>query len=608
MKRIERLSRLLLAATLVGLAASCAMADEWTYDDAGRVVAISDPHGDFDAMVQTLQQAGVIDDQRNWLGVNTRLVITGDLLDRGPESRKIMDLVMQLEGQAAESAGQVHLLLGNHEVMNLIGDLRYVAPAEYAAFASDESAEEREAWFERLLAAQGEDADELQVRATFDKMAPPGFFAHRKAFRPDGKYGSWLLQKPMIVVIDGTAFVHGGLSPRVAEWGLAGVNGGLGGELQRYAEALVVLEDGGALMPWDNYYEHDKILQAQMEAMTLPAALAAAANTIIELADSEFNGLDGPLWFRGNVACGALSGGDNLDAALQKIGAQRVVIGHTPTLTRRVLQRLDGRVVEIDTGMLNAYYKGSGNALQIENGVLTVINEDGTSNSPPIDHPRFVGDRDETVTADQLALFLETATVEAIQDDEFDRTIVGLSNELMRGSAYFEPKPRRKEFYADVAAYRLDRLLNLDRVPVTVIREIDGDAGSLQYIPPATRNEVERAASGRGGTAWCPIGDQWNSAYVFDALIYNVRRSEYMLYDPSSWQLMLVSHGNAFSTKKSRPPHLKSVPLRLNNAWVKALQDLTDEVLNESLSDVLDPRQIKALATRRDGLLKDAAR
>ena len=109
---------------------SAADAEQYSWSAVPRIVAISDPHGAYDAMIRTLANADVIDDDRNWSGADTHLVITGDLMDRGADSRNIMDLVMQLEAQSVADGGMVHLLLGNHEVMNLVGDLRYVAPAE----------------------------------------------------------------------------------------------------------------------------------------------------------------------------------------------------------------------------------------------------------------------------------------------------------------------------------------------------------------------------------------------------------------------------------------------------------------------------------------------
>jgi hypothetical protein len=88
--------------------------------------------------------------------------------------------------------------------MNLSGDLRYVTSEEYAAFAGEELAEDREHWFEVYAARRaGDERPAEEQRVLFDQDFPKGFFAHRKAFASDGKYGSWLLSKPVIIVING---------------------------------------------------------------------------------------------------------------------------------------------------------------------------------------------------------------------------------------------------------------------------------------------------------------------------------------------------------------------------------------------------------------------
>ena len=88
-----------------------AQADEWHVEGAEKIVAIADVHGAYDAMVQTLQQADVIDSELRWSGGATHLVIVGDLLDRGPKSRDAMDLLMRLEGEAPAAGGAVHVVI-----------------------------------------------------------------------------------------------------------------------------------------------------------------------------------------------------------------------------------------------------------------------------------------------------------------------------------------------------------------------------------------------------------------------------------------------------------------------------------------------------------------
>ncbi|MCI0517919.1 MAG: metallophosphoesterase, partial [Woeseiaceae bacterium] len=396
---VARCRRALVAAILLALI-GCAQAAPWSIDGAERVVAIGDVHGAYDGMLRTLQSAGVIDDEQSWVAGNTHLVITGDVVDRGADSRKVMDLIMKLEQQAPQSGGAVHLLLGNHEVMNLVGDLRYVARGEYAAFADEEDAGERARWLEHFRAANAGATDDETLRADFENKAPPGFFAHRRAFRPDGQYGRWLLEKPLLLVIDGTAFVHGGLSPLIAELGLDGVNTRLRSELQSYLQALTVLDDAGILSPIENFNYHAELLKPLQSNTEMTAEVQAAIATVIALNESEIHGIEGPLWYRGNVACGPLTENDKLDRALAAIGARRVVIGHTPTVTRRVLQRLDGRVIEIDTGMLTSAYKGSGNALVIAGDSLVVVNESGATSDGPVPHPQSFAIGSQTRTAD----------------------------------------------------------------------------------------------------------------------------------------------------------------------------------------------------------------
>ena len=86
-----RIARVSLAFAIIALGS--AHADDWRVDGVERVVAMADVHGAFEAMVDTLQEAGVIDEQLAWSGAATHLVIVGDLLDRGPRSRDAMDLL-----------------------------------------------------------------------------------------------------------------------------------------------------------------------------------------------------------------------------------------------------------------------------------------------------------------------------------------------------------------------------------------------------------------------------------------------------------------------------------------------------------------------------------
>src|SRR5262245_8986081 len=193
-----------------------------------RVVAIADVHGAYPQFVALLQKIGLIDTKLKWIGGSTTLVQTGDVIDRGAQSRESLDLLMALESQAPKKGGAVIPLLGNHEVMNLMGQLAYVTPEIYKSFAKGDSNKKRQQAYRdylKFLAAHaghghstvpadaavppGGDAE----RATWMDEHPLGFVEHRDAFGPKGKYGKWIRTHHAVVQIGDGVFLHGGLSP-----------------------------------------------------------------------------------------------------------------------------------------------------------------------------------------------------------------------------------------------------------------------------------------------------------------------------------------------------------------------------------------------------------
>ena len=109
-----------------------------TYSGIKRIIVIGDIHGDLKILLKCLKLAKLIDNKNNWIGGNTHVVQLGDILDKG--GRGIMDKTIYMEEfmiyeflnlldvQARKQKGAVHYLLGNHELMNILGDFRYVHP------------------------------------------------------------------------------------------------------------------------------------------------------------------------------------------------------------------------------------------------------------------------------------------------------------------------------------------------------------------------------------------------------------------------------------------------------------------------------------------------
>jgi hypothetical protein len=97
------------------------------FEEPSKIVAISDIEGNFRAFRELLQQSGVIDSNYNWTFGDGHLVLVGDFFDRGNQVTEVLWLIYSLEDKAKAAGGYVHFILGNHEIMNLSGDLRYVA-------------------------------------------------------------------------------------------------------------------------------------------------------------------------------------------------------------------------------------------------------------------------------------------------------------------------------------------------------------------------------------------------------------------------------------------------------------------------------------------------
>lgn len=106
------------------------MTTESTQTRAGGLFAIGDLHGDLERAHAALALVGLTNSSHQWTGGSATLVQTGDLVDRGPQSLEVLGLFESLEAQARDAGGHLQRLLGNHEVLNMEGDVRYVHPAE----------------------------------------------------------------------------------------------------------------------------------------------------------------------------------------------------------------------------------------------------------------------------------------------------------------------------------------------------------------------------------------------------------------------------------------------------------------------------------------------
>jgi hypothetical protein len=254
---------------------------------AETLVAIGDLHGDLATTRKALRLSGAIDESDHWVGGTRVVVQTGDAIDRGDQDREVLDLLERLRGEAKKAGGEFIPLSGNHELMNVERDFRYVTPASFAEFSSEQGRSE--------------------------------------AFQPGGPYAKLLSERPILLKVGDTVFVHGGILSKHVAYGLDRMN--------------------------------DEV-RAWM--------LGERANVPESVMEEE-----GPVWTR--VYGGPQPDCEQLARVLAALDAKRMVVGHTVQASG-INAACDGRVWRIDVGMSH-FYGGPTQVLEIKGQAAKVLKE-----------------------------------------------------------------------------------------------------------------------------------------------------------------------------------------------------------------------------------------
>lgn len=239
------------------------------YEDGQPILAISDIESGYKTFRDFLIQYGVIDQGLKWTFNQGHLVLVGDFVDRGFSTTQTLWFIYKLEQEARELGGRVHFILGNHEIKNLQGNFQKAA---YKYFY--------------VAALLGRQQWEL--------------------FGEEAFLGRWLMSKNTMEVINGYAFVHGGLHPKVVDLGLS-------------------------------LDELNQTVRAGYREAYYPKRAPAALDILNSSSE-------GPAWYRGYFE-GDLSQSE-VERGLRMFDAVAIVVGHTPQ--NQVSQRYAGRVFAID--------------------------------------------------------------------------------------------------------------------------------------------------------------------------------------------------------------------------------------------------------------------
>lgn len=282
------------------------------YPAADRIIAVGDVHGDLDAMREALRNASLIDQEDSWIGGKSVLVQVGDQLDRGHREREIYDLLFRLQDSAPQAGGAVHILLGNHELMNTRLDFRYVTKGGFQDF-------DRDGGVRSVSGIRRKPQIPLEIARSI-KALPGGMRARARALCSGGPLAMELAERAKVSVIIGdNIFVHGGLQPKHLTYG--------GGDPRDAEQTLHNLN------------------------MDTRAFLLGKASYPMIL-----RGRNSPVWMRDYSRPSTKNGSPEcrvLAETLRMIRTKRMIVGHTPQ--NGINSACGGKVWRIDTGMSSAY-------------------------------------------------------------------------------------------------------------------------------------------------------------------------------------------------------------------------------------------------------------
>lgn len=352
---------IVLAASAAAVPAPEARAGE------SRIVVVGEVSGAANAVSALLRQLALVDEAGHWSGGDAVLVQTGDLVDRGEHVRDALDLFIRLQEEAAAAGGRVVVLMGNHELLNILGEFQGVEYAAYQHFAGpDAELQQQRAW-EGVAELRRRRAEATGAELSVDEAAkaewlaahPPGWVEYAMAMRPEGGYGRWLRTLPAAFELDGQLFVHAGFSPEMRGLEVAEVNRRAADEIATFDAYRARMAADGLGLPFSSARELADVITKEIAYLNgLDGGRQRRAKGRIEAANElqPLTGMGGwsvlaetgPLFFKGATAWDDDRAAE-MAAILDGAGAARMVVGHASGPDKHIHARFGGRVVIAST-------------------------------------------------------------------------------------------------------------------------------------------------------------------------------------------------------------------------------------------------------------------
>ncbi|TNY18572.1 Metallo-dependent phosphatase-like protein [Rhodotorula diobovata] len=300
-----------------------------------RIVAVGDIHGDLPALTSILRRAGLVDLKGQWTGGDTILVQTGDIVDRGPDTIALYRFFQSLRPQAEKAGGALVSLLGNHDIMQTLGDWRYVTKEDIASFGGERN--RREAFSTGWIGAEFRANYSITARVPYlvsslphDLAAPvlpstPRGSSDRR-FLGDPSYPA-SASPPNPFLHAAASFVHGGITPE-------------------YLDSL------HSSHPINDMNRIGRELLFSL--LDVPGGVPLSLPRSAPPEQREFWSERGPMWNRDWAIEDEDEICERVERVCEALKVRRLVMGHTPQF-EGILSRCDGKVLLIDTGISRAY-------------------------------------------------------------------------------------------------------------------------------------------------------------------------------------------------------------------------------------------------------------
>jgi hypothetical protein len=349
---------------------------------------------------------------------------------------------------------------------------------------------------------------------------------------------------------------------------------------------------------------------------------------MVELEDAFIFTPQSPIWYRGSAFCHPYAEAYNTERLLKRTGARQLVIGHTPH-PQGALEQMEGRIIRLDTGMLKSVYRGRTTAMIQQGGRQYFHYLGNPEEAQPMVAERSISmelwrqsdeeleqllRRGDIISSELIGTGITKPKRLRIRYGEYEEdaafkyedTAPGLESRKSYISRRHDDADR---YQYDPAAYHLDRMIDLQMVPVSIIRTVEGKEGTVGIWVHKAINERDRLEQNVAFGGYCAQDEQYRLRFLFDSLIYNEDRNlTNILWTRKDFMLRFIDHSLAFRIKKGRTKQYRKVVFRLSDMFEAHLRSLNEQNLSARLSPWLHPRQISAILARRDMILKEARR